>query len=90
MLAWGFGFWKWRLTLARSALFQLSADYSSVMCWTWPGTLYRDLTVASVETLISDMHYVSELLVPVFGRPVLLYRGWTTLARRIAACVRDG
>ena len=39
-----------------------------------------DLSVASSqydilfcsETLVSDMHYVSELLVPGFGRPVLL------------------
>ena len=42
-----------------------------------------DLTVASSqddillcsETLVSDMHHVSELLVPGFGRPVLLCRG---------------
>ena len=45
-----------------------------------------DLTVASSqydillcsETSVSDMHHVSELLVPEFGRPVLLY-----LARRL-------
>ena len=42
-----------------------------------------DLTVASSqydmllcsETLVTDMHHVSELLVPGFGRPVLLCRG---------------
>ena len=42
-----------------------------------------DLTVASSqydilscsETLVSDMRHVSELLVPGFGRPVLLCRG---------------
>ena len=41
-----------------------------------------DLTVASSrydillcsETLVSDMRHVSELLVPGFGRPVLLYK----------------
>ena len=43
----------------------------------------RDLTVASSrydillcsETLVSDMRHMSELLVPGFGRPVLLCRG---------------
>ena len=39
MLAWGFGFRIWRLTLARGGLFPLSADYSIVMCGAWPGTL---------------------------------------------------
>ena len=57
-----------------------------------------DLTVASSEydillcseTLVSDMHYVSELLVPGFGRPVLLCRGKMPRARGMAAYVRDG
>ena len=56
-----------------------------------------DLTVASSqydillcsETLISDMREVSELLVPGFGRPVLLCRGKMPLARGMAAYVRD-
>ena len=39
MLAWGFGFWMWRLTLARGVLLPLSADCSVVMCGAWPGTL---------------------------------------------------
>ena len=39
MLARGFGFRMWRLTLARGGLFPLSADYSVVMCGAWPGTL---------------------------------------------------
>ena len=39
MLAWGFGFWMWRLTLASRVLFLLSAEYSAVMCGAWPGTL---------------------------------------------------
>ena len=60
---------------------------------------YRtDLTVASSryeillcsETLVSDMRHVSELLVPGFGRPVLLCRGRMPHARGIAAYVRDG
>ena len=33
------------------------------------------------ETLVSDMHHVSELLVPRFGRPVLLCWGRLPLAR---------
>ena len=48
-----------------------------------------DLTVASSqydilfhsEILLSDMHHVSELLVPSFGRPVLLCRGKILRAR---------
>ena len=39
MLAWGFGFWMWRLTLASGVLFLMSAEYSEVMCGFWPGTL---------------------------------------------------
>ena len=39
MLAWGFGFWMWRLTLTRGFMFPLSADYSVVMCGAWPGKL---------------------------------------------------
>ena len=57
-----------------------------------------DLTVASSryyillcsETLVSDMPHVSELLVPGFGRPVLLCRGRMPRARGMAAYVRDG
>ena len=57
-----------------------------------------DLAVASSqydillcsETLISDLRHVSELLVPRFGRPVLLCLGKFPRARGIAAYVRDG
>ena len=57
-----------------------------------------DLTVASSqygillcsETLVSDMRHVSEVLVPGFGRPVLLCRGKIPRARGMAAYVRDG
>ena len=42
------------------------------------------------ETLVSDMRHVSELLVPGFGRPVLLCRGKMPLARGMAASERDG
>ena len=57
-----------------------------------------DLTVASSqhdillcsETLVSDMRHVSEILVPGFGRPVLLCRGKIPRAGGKAAYVRDG
>ena len=83
-------------TLARGGLFPLSADYSSNVRGL-AGNL-SDLTVASSqyniplcsETLVSDMRHVSELLVPGFGRPVLLCRGRLLRARGMAACVRDG
>ena len=56
-----------------------------------------DLTVASSqydillcsETLVSDMRYVSESLVPGCGRPVLLDLGKMPRARWMAAYVRD-
>ena len=52
-----------------------------------------DLAVASSqydillcsETLVSDLRHVSELLVPGFGRPVLLCRGKLPRARGMAA-----
>ena len=57
-----------------------------------------DLAVASSqydillysETLVSDMRHVSEMLVPGFGRPVLLCRSKIPRAHRMAAYVRDG
>ena len=57
-----------------------------------------DLTLASSqfdillcsETLVSDMRNVSELLVPGFGRPVVLCRGRKPRARGMAAYLRDG
>ena len=42
------------------------------------------------ETLVSDMRHMSEVLVPGFGRPVLLCRGKMPRARGMAAYVRDG
>ena len=42
------------------------------------------------ETLVSDMRHVSEVLVPSFGRPVLLCQGKMPRARGMAANVRDG
>ena len=57
-----------------------------------------DLTVASSrydillcsKTLVSDMRHGSELLVPGFGRPVLLCRGRMPRAWGMAAYVQDG
>ena len=57
-----------------------------------------DLTMASsqfdillcCETLVSDMCHASELLVPGFGRPVMLCRGRMPRARGKAAYVRYG
>ena len=56
-----------------------------------------DLTVAASqydillcsETLVSDMGHVLELLVPGFGRPILLSRGKMPRTRGMAAHVRD-
>ena len=81
-------------TLARVFLYLRSAEYSVVMCRVWPGT-YSDLTVASSqydillcsETLVSDMHHVSEVLVSGFCRPVLLCRGKMPRARGMAAYI---
>ena len=42
------------------------------------------------ETLVSDIRHLSELLVPEFGRPVVLCRGKMPRARGMAAYVRDG
>ena len=42
------------------------------------------------ETLVSDLRHLSELLVPGFGRPVLLCRGKLPRARGMAPYVRDG
>ena len=60
--------------------------------------ILSDLTVAScpydilfcLETLVTDMRHMSELLVPSFCRPVLLSRGKMPRARGIAAYIRDG
>ena len=42
------------------------------------------------EILISDMHHVPEVLVPGFGRPVLLCRGKMPRDSVMAVYVRDG
>ena len=48
-----------------------------------------DLLLCS-ETLVSDRRHISKLLVPGFGRPVLLCRDGVPQARVMAAHVRDG
>ena len=85
MLAWNFGLRMWRLTLRPvhgacrilcSNVRGLSKNLSDV---TVASSQY-DLLLCS-ETLVSDRRRISELLVPGFGRPVLLYRDGMLLAR---------
>ena len=86
----------WRQTLACPVLYLLSAEYSSNVRGL--ARNLSDLTVASSqhdillcsETLVSDMHHVSEVLVPGFCRTVLLCRGKMPWARGMAAYIRDG
>ena len=73
----------WRLTLARSVLILMSAEYSAVINVRGLAGNLSDMTVASSqydillysETFVSDMRHVSEILVPGFGHLVLLCRG---------------
>ena len=81
-----------RLIRAHGILLRLAAEYSTAMCGVCPGTLVTwpvassqyDILLCS-ETLVSDLRHVSELLVPEFGRPVLLCRGKLPRARGMAA-----
>ena len=71
-----------------------------LLCSNEPGLAgnLSKLTVASSQhdilscsvTLVSDSRHVSELLVPGFGRIVLLCRGKMPHARGMAAYVRNG
>ena len=81
MIARGFGFWMWRLTQAcgpNPAVCKILCSNVQRLAWN-----LSDLTVAlsqyeillCSETLVSDMHNMLELLVPGFGRPVMLCRG---------------
>ena len=67
-----------RLIRAHGVLLRQAAKYSAQ---------YNILLCS--ETLVSDLCHVSELLVPGFGRPVLLCRGKLHRARGMAAYVRD-
>ena len=68
-----------------------------ILCSNVPGLAWNlsDLTVAlsqydillCSETLVSDMHHMSYVLVPGFGRPVLLCRGKMPRACGMAACI---
>ena len=53
------------------------------------GLSQYDILLCS-ETFVKGMRHVSELLVPGFGRPVLLRRGKMPRSRGMAAYVRDG
>ena len=75
-------------------------NFCRMLCsnvWDLAGN-FSDLTVASSqydilscsETFVSDMRHVSEVLVPGFGRPVLLCRGKMPRVRGMAALFRDG
>ena len=75
----------WRQTLAGGVLYLLAGNLSDQ---TVASSQY-DILLCS-ETLISDMRHVSEVLVPGFGRPVLLCRCKMPRARGMAAYVRDG
>ena len=71
-----------------------------ILCSNVPGLSKNvsDVTVASSqsdlllcsETLVLDRHHISELLVPRFGRPVLLCRDGVPRAHGMATYVRDG
>ena len=97
VVAWDCCFWTWRLTRAPGVLLLVCAEYSAVMCGGLSKNL-NDLTVVSSqydllqcsETLVSDRRHMSELLVPGFGRPVLLCRYEMPRARGMAAYVREG
>ena len=51
---------------------------------------YACLCSFFMPNLVSDMRHVPELLVPSFGRPILLCRSKMPRACRMAAFVRDG
>ena len=77
-----------RLIRAHGVLLRLAAEYSAEKVRGLSGNI-SDLAVASSqydillcsETLVSDLRHVTELLVPEFGHPVLLYRGKLPRAR---------
>ena len=88
----------WPRPFSFSFTFPYSAPPSRVLSLVNATGNLSDLTVASSQydilmcsgTLVSDIRHVSELLVPGFGRSVLLCRGKMPRARGMAAYVRDG
>ena len=96
MLAWNFGFWMWRLAQATDVLLLGPAEYSAVMCGSFPGTwatwqwLRLSMICCCAPRPWSWTGVISELLVPLFGRPVLSCWDGTPWALVMAAYVRDG
>ena len=95
MLAWGFGFWMWRLTLACGVM---SADRTEVMCGDWPGSFvtwpWRRLSMTYCCALrlwslicVTCQNYRLRIWSPclVVSLPVLMPR-----SRQMVAYVWDG
>ena len=92
--------WMWILTWAPWPRLELIlvCGVCRILCSNVQGLSrnLNDLTVASSqydlllcsETLVSDRRHLSELLVPGFGRPVLLFWDGMPRARGKAAYVR--
>ena len=66
-------------------------DVCRILCSKVPAVASSqyDILLCS-QTKVSDRRHVSELLVPGFGRPVLLCRGRMIRSQVMAAHVRDG
>ena len=56
---------------------------------TWPVTSSQYDILLCSETLVSDMRHLSELLVPGFGRPILMCWGRMPQARVMVVYIRD-
>ena len=57
---------------------------------TWPWLRLSMIYCCALRPWSQILRHVPELLVPGFGRPVLLFRGKLPRARGMAAYVRDG
>ena len=80
MVAWGFGFWMWRQTLASGVLYLLSAEYSVVMCGNWPGTL------VTWQWLRLSMIYCCALR--LWSQICITYRRcWSPVSVALSCCV---
>ena len=64
-------------------------DLAGNLCELTVALSQYDILLCS-KTLVSDMRHVSQVLVPGFGRPVLLCRGKMPRTRGMAAYVIDG
>ena len=89
-------FWMWRLALVSGVLFLLSAEYTVVMCGTWPGTLVTWPRHRLVMTYCCALRLWSQICITcgVAGSriwsPCLVVPGRMPRARGMAAYVRDG